>query len=261
MKRVLVVSGFDPFNQAGYGLDVITMSQLNVVPVGIITCQTVQTPHSVHYIKAIEPKVVSDQLTHILKETTIHAVKIGMVYSLNLMKIFYDQLCDLNIPIIIDPIFKSTSGFNFVAPNALNFFKNKFLSLATMLTPNIPEAMWLTGETQFQDIRNLLVMLHKIYNCSVIIKGGHSLVESKNIDDWFYDGKEANLTRHSKSILTNTHGSGCLYSSILAAYKAKSLSDLTAFKNTSTLMDHLFHHPNPSGTLNPPIRKRINKFI
>jgi hydroxymethylpyrimidine/phosphomethylpyrimidine kinase len=157
INYALSIAGSDPSSGAGIQADIKIFSSLGVYGCSAITAITVQNTKEVIEIFPIPSEIVIKQVKLILEDIKIESIKIGMVYDESIITKIYDILKNENIPIIIDPIFTSTSGQNLIKPKAMQQFTQKLLTIATITTPNIKEAIKISGiniETK-EDIKKL----------------------------------------------------------------------------------------------------------
>ncbi|HEX5186183.1 MAG TPA: bifunctional hydroxymethylpyrimidine kinase/phosphomethylpyrimidine kinase, partial [Nitrososphaeraceae archaeon] len=235
INTALSIAGSDPSSGAGIQADIKTFSSLGVYGCSAITAITMQNSKQIRDIFAIPHEIVIKQIKVILEDINIQVVKIGMVYDELIINSLYDTLKNVNIPIIIDPIFISTSGHNLILPDAIQTFKQTLLSIATIVTPNIDEARKLSGTMikSKKDIKKSLEEIKKLGPKNVIIKGV-ILPDSKYSVDTLMDNK---LLVHEYSnpvqSIPENHGSGCNFSAALSAFIAKGyeISDSCAMAN------------------------------
>lgn len=221
MKTALTIAGSDCSGGAGIQADIKTMTMNGVYAMSAITALTAQNTTGVSSILEIAPNFLADQMDMIFTDIRPDAVKIGMVSNSELIKTIVERLTFYKADkIIVDPVMVATSGANLMQNEALITMKNNLLPIATLVTPNIPEAEILTGmkiENE-DDMVQAAVCINQSYGCSVLLKGGHSISDANDLlckngeIKWFY-GKHINNP--------NTHGTGCTLSSAIAANLAK----------------------------------------
>jgi hydroxymethylpyrimidine kinase / phosphomethylpyrimidine kinase / thiamine-phosphate diphosphorylase len=222
LKTVLTIAGSDPSSGAGIQADLKTFSSLGTYGCTAITAITVQNTRDIFDIFPIPNEIVIKQIKFILKDIRIDSIKVGMVYDKILIEKLFNILKTINIPIIVDPIFISTSRKNLIKPDAIKYFTKKILSIATITTPNANEAKQLTG-IEIKTKENLLKSLSKIKRLgpkNVILKGGHIVSEQSN--DTLIDDK-LNIIEFSnpRIDIPENHGSGCNFSAALSALIAQ----------------------------------------
>ncbi|MBR3844284.1 MAG: bifunctional hydroxymethylpyrimidine kinase/phosphomethylpyrimidine kinase, partial [Clostridia bacterium] len=164
---------------------------------------------------------LKQQIDAVFEDIFPHAVKIGMVHSSELIRTIVHALNYYRAKnIVVDTVMVATSGAKLIGEDAIHTFKEYLLPIATLVTPNIPEAEVLSG-MWIQKEEDMLLAAKKIsdtYHCAVLLKGGHSINDANDLlyekgqYKWFY-GKRINNP--------NTHGTGCTLSSAIAANLAK----------------------------------------
>jgi hydroxymethylpyrimidine kinase / phosphomethylpyrimidine kinase / thiamine-phosphate diphosphorylase len=229
INSALSIAGSDPSGGAGIQADIKTFLSAGVYGCSAITSITVQNTSKIIEVFPIPSKIVTKQIRLILEDIKIDSIKIGMVYDESIITKIYDILKNENIPIIIDPIFTSTSGQNLIKPEAIQVFKKKLLTIATIITPNIKEAIKLSGiriNTK-EDIKKALLEIKELGAKNVIIKGASG--EGRKLGRGQYGSKESidtliedntNITEYSNPLLSipENHGSGCNFSAALSAF-------------------------------------------
>lgn len=224
MKTALSIAGSDSSGGAGIQADIKTMTMNGVYAMTAITAITAQNTTGVTGIMDVSPDLLKQQIEMVFEDIYPDAVKIGMVSSSELINVIADQLKKYNAKnIVVDPVMVSTSGAKLIETSAIETLKEKLIPISTLITPNIPEAEILSG-MEIKDENHMCIATKKIfdmYNCSVLLKGGHSVNDSNDLlcingeMKWFY-GKRINNP--------NTHGTGCTLSSAIASNLAKGYS-------------------------------------
>jgi hydroxymethylpyrimidine/phosphomethylpyrimidine kinase len=223
INYALSIAGSDPCSGAGIQADIKIFSSLGVYGSSAITAITVQNTKEIIEIFPIPSDIVIKQIKSILEDIKIESIKIGMVYDESIITKIYDILKNESIPIIIDPIFTSTSGQNLIKPKAMQQFTEKLLTIATITTPNIKEAIKLSGiniETK-EDIKKALQKIKELGPKSVIIKSGEDCSSKDSIDTLI--DENLHIIEYSNPLLhiPENHGSGCNFSAALSAFISK----------------------------------------
>ena len=218
----LTIAGSDSCGGAGIQADLKTFSALGVYGMSAITAITAQNTLGVRSIQAVNAKVLRDQIEAVFDDFTIDAVKIGMLYEAEAVRIVA-ELLERYRPswVIVDPVMISTSGSKLLRDDAIAEIIGTLFPQAHLVTPNIPEAEYLSGipvhltEDMDQAAGRLLEM-----GCrAVLLKGGHLAGAQKT--DWLYIPGQAPCQFTHETIDTrNTHGTGCTLSSAIAAQLA-----------------------------------------
>lgn len=221
MKTALTIAGSDSSGGAGIQADIKTMTMNGVYAMSAITALTSQNTMGVKGIFEVTPEFLKEQLDCVFTDIYPDAVKIGMVSSSELIKVIADRLKTYNAKnVIVDPVMVATSGSSLIETDAIATLKKELLPIATLVTPNIPEAEVL-ADTKITDEAAMLNAAEKIsttYGCAVLLKGGHSINDANDL--LFADGKYEWFC--GKRIDNpNIHGTGCTLSSAIASNLAK----------------------------------------
>ena len=224
MKTVLTIAGSDSCGGAGIQADIKTMTMNGVYAMSAITALTAQNTTGVRAIMEVTPDFLAQQLDAVFEDIFPDAVKIGMVSSSALIEVIGDKLTQYKAKnIVADPVMIATSGSALIKTDAVKMLTERIFPIATVITPNIPEAQALSG----LDIKNKDEMqkaAEKIFGefgCAVLLKGGHSVSDADDLlccekgFEWF-SGKRIDNP--------NTHGTGCTLSSAIASNLAKGFS-------------------------------------
>jgi hydroxymethylpyrimidine/phosphomethylpyrimidine kinase len=222
LRTVLSIAGSDSSSGAGIQADLKTFSSLGTYGCTAITAITVQNTKNIFTVFPLPAEIVIKQINSILNDIRIDAIKIGMVYDGIIINKIFKVLKNINIPLIVDPIFTSTSGKSLLKSEAINDLTKKILPLATIITPNINEAIQLSGieiNTK-DDIVKSLIKIKKLGPKNVILKGGH-LLSGKSIDTLIDDKLNIIEFSNSRIPIPESHGSGCNFSAALSSYIAQ----------------------------------------
>lgn len=220
MKTALTIAGSDSSGGAGIQADIKTMTMLGVYAMSAITALTAQNTTGVTAVSEVTPKFLAQQLDAVFTDIPPDAVKIGMVSSSKLIETISERLKFYGAKnIVVDPVMVATSGAKLIDDDAVETLKKFLFPLATVITPNIPEAEKLSEmkiETA-EDMKTAAKIIFENYGCAVLCKGGHSLNDANDI---LFDGN-FKIFSGKKISTTNTHGTGCTLSSAIAAGLAK----------------------------------------
>lgn len=254
MKTALTIAGSDCSGGAGIQADLKTMTLNGVYAMSAITALTAQNTTGVGSILEVPPEFLEDQLDKIFTDIFPDAVKIGMAANESLIQVIAQRLTFYQAKnIVIDPVMVSTSGSSLLFKNAVNALQNDLFPLATLITPNIPEAEVLSGMPikNESDMMTAARQLFYNYHCAVLIKGGHQINDANDL--LFYD--DQGQWFHGKRIPNpNTHGTGCTLSSAIAANLAKGQDLKTSIQSAkdylSGALSAMLDLGNGSGPLN-----------
>ena len=218
----LTIAGSDSSGGAGIQADLKTFQALGVFGMSAITAVTVQNTQKVYAIQEMTPQIVHDQITCLFEDTEIQAVKIGMVSSVALIEAIAAALGAVRRPpVVLDPVMVSKSGYALLQPDARQALTARLFPLAQAVTPNIPEAELLIGAT-IGDLGQMRAAARRIVEMgvpNVVVKGGH-LGGGASVDI-LYDGKDFSELSEPRIATPHTHGTGCTFSSAIAAWLAR----------------------------------------
>jgi len=213
--NILTIGGSDTSSGAGIQSDIKTFSDFNAYGFTVITAITSQNTKHISNIEPVSTKSLKTQLDSILSDFHIDGIKIGMVYNSDIIKIIHKKFRNNHVPIIVDPIIKSTTGTTLLKKDALNDYRKMIIPLADVITPNKYESKILSG---ISNVKKAAQKLQTLGAKSVIITG--ALKSKGKISDFILDGdKEYFIT--GKIIPITNHGSGCNYSASIAVSLAK----------------------------------------
>ena len=221
MYTALTIAGSDSSGGAGIQADIKTMSANGVYAMSAITALTAQNTTGVYGIQEVTPDFLANQLDCIFTDIPPQAVKTGMVSSTALIGVIADKLKEYGAKnIVVDPVMVATSGSRLISEEAVDALKERLLPLATVLTPNIPEAEVLSGLTirSQEDMEKAAQAISQAYGCAVLCKGGHQINDANDLLWRSGSGKWFNGRRIDNP---NTHGTGCTLSSAIASNLAK----------------------------------------
>ena len=221
MKTALTIAGSDCSGGAGIQADIKTMTMNGVYAMSAITALTVQNTTGVRKIQESTPEFLEQQIDAVFEDIFPDAVKIGMVSSSEIVCVIADRLKYHKAKnIVVDPVMVATSGSSLMKTDAVKILIDVLLPIATLVTPNIPEAEVLSGLSieNKEDMQTAAKTIGDKYSCAVLLKGGHSINDANDLlyangeFKWFYGKRIDN---------PNTHGTGCTLSSAIAANLAK----------------------------------------
>ena len=224
MKTALSIAGSDSSGGAGIQADIKTMTMNGVYAMSAITALTAQNTTGVRAIQESTPEFLQQQIDAVFEDIYPDAVKIGMVSSTGLIEVIADRLQFYQAKnIVVDPVMVATSGSSLMKTDAVQVLLDKLFPIATVVTPNIPEAEVISdcAVKNRDDMLTAAKKINAIYGCAVLLKGGHNINNANDLlfangtYHWF-EGKRINNP--------NTHGTGCTLSSAIAANLAKGFS-------------------------------------
>ena len=221
MKTALTIAGSDCSGGAGIQADLKTMLANGVYGMSAITALTAQNTTGVAAIMNVTPEFLGQQLDCIFTDILPDAVKIGMVSDKDLIRMIAQKLRQYQPKhVVVDPVMVATSGARLIADDAVEVLQQELFPLATVLTPNIPEAEVLLGENiaSKEGMEKAAEEIGRQYGCGVLCKGGHSINDA---NDLLYQDGKVTWFAGKRINNPNTHGTGCTLSSAIAANLAK----------------------------------------
>ena len=217
MKHVLAIAGSDCSGGAGVQADLKTMSAHHCFAMSVITAITAQNTQAVNDVLDVPPAMIEAQIDAIFTDIRVDAVKIGMVSVSDSIRAIAGKLGQYTPPfVVVDPVMVSKSGYDLLRPEAASALKELLLPLATIVTPNVPEAEKLAGMSirSEDDIKEAAQRIYALGAKQVLIKGGHS---DGQPTDWLFDGQKFTAFPGKRIDTPNTHGTGCTLSSAIAS--------------------------------------------
>jgi len=222
----LSIAGFDGSGGAGIQADLKTFSALGCYGMTVLTALPVQNTCGVKNCYELPLQAIADQLQTLFEDIRPDSIKLGMLYSAEIITLVADFLKNhaQSIPIILDPVAVAKSGAPLLLTDAVDALKTKLLPMATLITPNLPEAETLTGVhvSTLDDMPGVARQLINIGVKNVLLKGGH-LQTAEASDLLMTDKGETRWFTSPRIQSKNTHGTGCTLSAAIAANMAKGI--------------------------------------
>lgn len=222
VPRALTIAGSDSGGGAGIQADLKTFAALGVYGMSAITSITAQNTVEVRAVFDLPPEMIREQIRAVLEDIGVDAVKIGMLHTEPIITTVAEELGKHQFPIVVDPVMIAKSGAHLLAKDAMDALKNKIVPLATLLTPNRYEAEALS-EIKIENLEDAKRAAERIAELgaeAVLVKGGHIPNQDESVDVLFIDG---GFKTYSAEFIrtTSDHGTGCTFSSAIAAELAK----------------------------------------
>ena len=233
--NILSIGGSDPSSGAGIQSDIKTFSSFNIHALTVITAITGQNTIHFGMVEPVSKEILENQIQTVISDFKIDGIKIGMVYNSQIIKVIYQQLKKLKIPIIVDPIIKSTTGGILLKNSALKDFQKFIMPLATIITPNEFEARIISNMKTDSKIspKKMAEKIQEMGSKNVVITG----IKTKNnkISDFVLE-KNKNYFISGEKIINTNHGSGDNYSAavIFALVKKKNIEKALRFAKQIT---------------------------
>ncbi|MGI6493076.1 MAG: bifunctional hydroxymethylpyrimidine kinase/phosphomethylpyrimidine kinase [Pelotomaculum sp.] len=219
-RVALTIAGSDSCGGAGIQADLKTFSALGVYGMSVITAITAQNTRGVFDVREMDAAIVKNQIDCLFDDIEINAVKIGMVSNAEIIRVIADCLRDKPVQVVVDPVMVSKSGYHLLRPEAKDELIKTLFPIATVVTPNIPEAELITS-TRIETLADMELAARSIYKQGpqqVVVKGGHL---SDAAIDVYYDGSRIKHLSGTRVDTKNTHGTGCTFSAAIAAHLAR----------------------------------------
>ena len=234
--NLLSIGGSDPSSGAGIQSDIKTFSTFHVYGLTVITAITGQNTSNFGMVEPVSKKILENQLESIILDFKIDGIKIGMVYNSEIIKTLYKFLKKINIPIVVDPVIKSTTGGMLIEKSAISDFKKFIIPLATIITPNRFEAEILT-KTKINSKNTpakIAKIIQKMGAKNVVITGVE--IKNKMVSDFVLETNQRYFI-NDKKISKINRGSGCIHSAALlyAIVKNKNIKESLKFAKRTTL--------------------------
>ena len=236
----LTIAGSDSGGGAGIQADLKTFAAQGVHGTNAITCITAQNPKQVLAIEAVKAEMVEAQLEAIFAGFRPRAVKTGMLFSTEIIRVIANFFATKRIPLIVDPVMIATSGASLLKSSAIKTMEENLLPLATLVTPNLDEAEVLIQKkiSSLDDLRAAAKEIYERFGCAALVKGGH--LRGEQAVDFFYDGKTEIELRAKFVKGVSMHGSGCTYSAAIAGNLALGRDLHSAIKLAKTFITQAF---------------------
>lgn len=219
----LTIAGSDCCAGAGLQADLKTFGSLGVHGLTVVTAVVAETPLEVAEVHELPPAVVQSQLSLLLRNYPVAAVKTGMLYSAAHVVAVADLLAGTGLPLVVDPVMIASSGASLLDPEAVETIVERLLPLATLVTPNHPEALVLLGDTADASPADAARRLGERLGGAVLLTGGHNREEGEATDILWHDGTSHEFTAPWVD-LPSSHGTGCTISAAITAGLAKGLA-------------------------------------
>ena len=250
-KRIqiaLTIAGSDSGGGAGLQADLKTFAALGVHGTSVVTCLTAQNPKQVSGVEACSPRFIRAQFEALFSELPPRAAKTGMLFSAAIIREVARAFRDRPCPLVVDPVMIATSGSALLRREAVRALTEKLLPLATLITPNVPEAEALLGITirEPEDLRRAAHTLHERFGGAVLMKGGH-LATTREAIDFFYDGRVELLLSSPRVRGIHTHGTGCTCSAAITAGLARGQTLVRAVQQAKDFVTHAIATSHKAG--------------
>jgi hydroxymethylpyrimidine/phosphomethylpyrimidine kinase len=221
VRTALTIAGSDSGGGAGIQADLKTFSALGVFGMSALTAITAQNTLGVTAVHEIPPEIVAAQIDAVVTDIGVDAAKTGMIANSEIIRVVAAKVREHGIStLVVDPVMVATSGDRLLREEAVEALRTELLPLATVVTPNLPEAEVLIGReiATLDAMREAAKAIVGLGVRSVVVKGGHLAGEAIDI---FYDGDRFVELPARRIETTSTHGTGCTFASAIAALLAR----------------------------------------
>jgi hydroxymethylpyrimidine/phosphomethylpyrimidine kinase len=225
----MTVAGSDSGGGAGIQADLKTFAALGVYGTSALTAITAQNTQGVTAIHEVPTDIIAAQIQAVISDIGADAVKTGMLSSSAIIETVASELQRHGVTqLVVDPVMVAKGGDSLLREDAVDALRNLLLPLATVVTPNMPEAEVLAGVQvrTLEDAREAARRIAALGAKTVVVKGGH--LEEGDAVDTFYDGTDFQEFSAPRIETKNTHGTGCTFASAVAAGLAKGLDTLAS---------------------------------
>jgi hydroxymethylpyrimidine/phosphomethylpyrimidine kinase len=222
VARALTIAGSDSGGGAGIQADLKTFEALGVWGMTAVTAVTVQNTKGVSGYEELSPETVADQIRAVATDIGVDAAKTGMLASAAIVEAVVEAVQDTRVPnLVVDPVFVSKHGHALLHEDAVEALRTKLLPLATLVTPNLPEAAGLAGfdVSTEQDMERAARAIVDLGPRAVLVKGGH--LEGRDATDLLVTADGVQPLSAERIDTPHTHGTGCVLSAAIAAYLAR----------------------------------------
>jgi len=224
LPKILVIAGSDSGGGAGIQADIKAITMMGGFAMTAVTAITVQNTLSVSDVHPVPVPIITAQIRAVLSDLGADAIKTGMLHSAAVINAVAEVLSEYEVPLIVDPVMVATSGSRLLEMDAVASLKQALIPMATIVTPNVPEAEILADRsiTTRDDMLAAARIIKQLGPRSVLLKGGH--LASSQVHDLLFTTEEDYRWFDSPRIATtSTHGTGCTLASAIATLLAKGL--------------------------------------
>ena len=254
MASVLTIAGSDSSAGAGIQADLKTFAALGVYGTCAITAVTAQNTLGVSAVPEIPPDIVAAQIEAVVTDIRPDAAKTGMLASAPIIEVVAAKVREHALPnLVVDPVMVAKSGDRLLREDAVNALRELLLPLATVVTPNLPEAEALTGRPvrSDEDVHRAAEAIVGMGARAVVVKGGHR--RSAEAIDLLYDGKAFREYAAPWVETASTHGTGCTFASAIAACLARGMALPEAVGEAKAYLTEALRRAYPVGGGHGPV--------
>jgi hydroxymethylpyrimidine/phosphomethylpyrimidine kinase len=253
VRTALTIAGSDSGGGAGVQADLKTFSALGVFGMSALTAITAQNTLGVTAVFELPPDIVAAQIDAVVTDIGVDAAKTGMIANSEIIRVVAAKVREHGIAtLVVDPVMVATSGDRLLHEEAVEALRTQLLPLATVVTPNLPEAGVLIGRdvSSLDEMRDAARAIVGLGARSVIVKGGHLDGDAVDV---FYDGQRFLELPARRIETTSTHGTGCTLASAIAALLAKGEPLEQAITQAKAYVTAAIVHAYPIGHGHGPV--------
>jgi hydroxymethylpyrimidine/phosphomethylpyrimidine kinase len=240
----LTIAGSDSSGGAGIQADLRTFAALGVHGMSAITALTAQNTMGVFGVVEIDPAFVAQQIDVVVSDIGVDATKTGMLANPDIIAVVAAKIQEHGlVPLVVDPVMVAKGGDVLLRPEAIGALRGTLLPLATVVTPNLPEAaaIWGRAVDSLEEMREAARAIHALGPKNVVVKGGH-LAADRDAIDILFDGSTFLELRGPRFATPHTHGTGCTFASAIAAGLALGMSVPSAVDQAKDLITEAVRH-------------------
>ncbi|HEM3617120.1 TPA: bifunctional hydroxymethylpyrimidine kinase/phosphomethylpyrimidine kinase [Streptococcus suis] len=256
----LSIAGTDPTGGAGVMADLKSFQARSVYGMAVVTSVVAQNTKGVQLIRHLDQEILEEQLKSVFQDIVPDAIKTGMLAQVETIELVASYLAEQKCPYVLDPVMVATSGDRLIEENAIQALKTKLLPLATIITPNLPEAEVFVGRTlkSENDIMNAGRWIRKELGVkNVVIKGGH--LANVASDYLFLEDGEVRIISAARIATNHTHGTGCTYAAVITAELAKGRTVAQAVETAKRFITEAIQTAPELGHGNGPVNHTTYK--
>ncbi|HFI0678989.1 TPA: bifunctional hydroxymethylpyrimidine kinase/phosphomethylpyrimidine kinase [Streptococcus suis] len=256
----LSIAGTDPTGGAGIMADLKSFQARSVYGMAVVTSVVAQNTKGVQLIRHLDQEILEEQLKSVSQDIVPDAIKTGMLAQVETIELVASYLAEQKCPYVLDPVMVATSGDRLIEEDAIQALKTKLLPLATIITPNLPEAEVLVGRTlkSENDIMNAGRWIRKELGLkNVVIKGGH--LANVASDYLFLEDGEVRIISAARIATNHTHGTGCTYAAVITAELAKGRTVAQAVETAKRFITEAIQTAPELGHGNGPVNHTTYK--
>ncbi len=253
VPTVLTIAGSDSGGGAGIQADLKTFSALGVFGMSALTAITAQNTRAVTAVFELPPDIVAAQIDAVVEDIGVDAAKTGMIANSELIRVVADKVRQHRLePLVVDPVMVAKSGDRLLREEAVEALRGELVPLATVVTPNLPEAEVLVGRSlgSLDDMRAAAREIVGLGARSVVVKGGHLAGDATDV---FYDGERYVELTAPRVQTTSTHGTGCTLASAIAALLARGNDLEAAVRGAKSYLTAALERAYPIGGGHGPV--------